>query len=177
MGKEEKISFRHLIKRDIPLLNEIRNECAKEYLHDSRTFTVEESVEWFEKTKPDFWAIELNSKMIGYFRLSNYSEANHNLYVGADLHKEHRGRGFAYQAYIQFIPFLFKEYDLHKISLEVLATNERAFNLYKKIGFKVEGIKREEVLKEGQYINSIVMSILKNEWKDKKGGKNNDRTI
>lgn len=170
--EKEKLSFRPLKKSDIPLLNEIRNECAGEYLHDSRTFTIEESLSWFEKTNPDFWAIILNNQMIGYFRISNHSKPNKNLYIGADLHKDWRGRDMAYKAYLKFIPFLFKEYKLHKITLEVLATNERALNLYKKLGFVTEGIKRQEVLKKGKYIDSIVMSILRTEWRN-----HYDRTI
>ena len=66
---------------------------------------------------------------------------------------------------MQFIPHLFEKLDLHKISLEVLATNNRAINLYKKVGFKEEGTKREEILKKDQWVDSIIMSILKPEWK------------
>ena len=31
-----------LSEADLPFLNEIRNECSNEFLHDSRTFTLEE---------------------------------------------------------------------------------------------------------------------------------------
>ncbi|GEM_PF-2023225 len=163
-AEKGKLWFRPLTESDIPLLNEIRNECAEAYLHDSRTFTVEQSLEWFRTTKPDFWAITLNDQMIGYFRLSNYSKVNGNIYVGADLHKNWRGKGLAYGAYLLFIPFLFERYELHKITLEVLETNARAMHLYKKLGFVEEGVKREEVLKKGKYIGSIVMSVLREEW-------------
>jgi len=184
-AEKGKLGFRPLTESDIPTLNEIRNECAEEYLHDSRTFTVEQSLEWFRTTKPDFWAITLGVQMIGYFRISNYSKVNRNLYVGADLHKDWRGRGLAYKAYLIFIPFILEKYELHKITLEVLATNTRALNLYKKLGFAEEGAKREEVLKKGKYVDSIVMSVLHDEWFSKnepssseKGGKtSNDRTV
>jgi RimJ/RimL family protein N-acetyltransferase len=49
--------------------------------------------------------------------------------------------------------------------LEVLSTNTRAYNLYKKIGFFEEGIKREEIFRNGIFIDSIIMAILKKEWK------------
>lgn len=167
--KERKLSFKPLTELHIPLLNEIRNECAEDYLHDSRRFTLEESLEWFKTTKPDYWAIILNDQMIGYFRISNHSKQNENLYIGCDLHKGWRGKGLGYQAYLQFVPFLFETYGLHKISLEVLATNIRALNLYKRLGFKVEGTKREEVLKKGMYLDSIIMSMLYTEWLNKTG--------
>jgi RimJ/RimL family protein N-acetyltransferase len=157
------IEFSELTYDDLSFLNEVRNECAQEYLHDSRIFTIEETKNWFISTKPDFWIIKLDGERVGYFRTSNYSNINKNIYIGADLHKNYRGKGIAYESYMMFIPFLFKEYNLHKISLEVLETNQRAIDLYKKIGFVIEGIRRDEVNKNGVWIGSIVMSILKNE--------------
>lgn len=157
------IEFRKLVTDDLLFLNKVRNECAKKYLHDSRTFTLEETVNWFNQKKPNFWTIWNNDVRIGYFRTSNYSAENKNIYVGADLHKNFRGKGLAYESYCKFLPFLFKEFDLHKISLEILETNEKAINLYKKLGFKIDGIKRDEILKNNAWVNSIVMSIMKNE--------------
>jgi HSP20 family molecular chaperone IbpA len=36
------ISFRRLKETDLEFLNEVRNHCAIEYLHDSRTFSLSE---------------------------------------------------------------------------------------------------------------------------------------
>ena len=63
-----------------------------------------------------------------------------------------------------FINFLFETLNFHKISLEVLSTNETAYNLYLKLGFIEEGKKRQEVLKDNVWVDSIIMSILKSEW-------------
>ena len=159
------MEFAKLTYDDLQFLNEVRNECAAEFLHNSSTFTLEQTQEWFDRTNPDFWIIWENGERIGYFRTSEWSLDNKNCYVGADLHKNFRSRGLAYEAYIKFLPFLFNYFALHKISLEVLETNERAIKLYEKIGFVREGIKREEVLKNDMWINSIIMSILENELK------------
>ena len=158
------IEFIKLTLDDLPFLTEVRNEYALEYLHDSRIFTLEETIDWFKKTNPMFWVIWYNNERIGYFRTSNYLPENKNIYIGADLHKDFCGKGLAYDSYVRFIQLIFEIYDLHKISLEVLSTNQRAINLYKKLGFKIEGVKREEVLKNGIWIDSILMSILKDEY-------------
>jgi RimJ/RimL family protein N-acetyltransferase len=157
--------FTLITKEDLPFLNETRNLVAEDYLHDSRKFSLEESIEWFKKTNPDYWMIKVAQESVGYFRLSNHSVQNKNIYIGADIHPEFQERGYAKEAYKNMITQLFEEYDLHKISLEVLATNYRAINLYEKLGFTREGVKREEVLKGNIYVDSIVMSILKYEWK------------
>ncbi|MFA5207179.1 MAG: GNAT family protein [Candidatus Paceibacterota bacterium] len=149
---------------DLSFLNEVRNECCEEYLHDSDKYTLKQTIDWFNKTKPMFWMIKFLGENVGYFRTSNYSIKNKNIYIGADLHKDYRGMGIAYASYCIFIPILFNKLNLHKISLEVLETNIRAISLYKKIGFIIEGIKREEVQKNGVWVNSIIMSILREEF-------------
>jgi len=159
------VTFRKLEYTDLQFLNEVRNSFAENFLHDSRTFTLRETEAWFQFSEPDFWIILKDEERIGYFRLSNYSKANKNIYIGADLHSNFHGKGYALEAYREFMQFLFKEYNLHKISLEVLATNTRAFNLYKRLGFIVEGTKRQEVLKGTTFVDSIIMSILKDEFK------------
>ena len=158
------IVFKRIKIGDLEFLNKVRNEYAKEYLHDSRSFTLEETINWYHKSNPDFWMIVLDNSVVGYFRLSNYSKENKNLYIGADIAKEYTGKGIAKEAYKKFIPYLFTIYSLNKISLEVLETNKRAINLYNKLGFKQEGIKRQEVLKEDRFIDSIIMSMLKKEY-------------
>jgi RimJ/RimL family protein N-acetyltransferase len=152
---------------DLTFLNGVRNLYAEEFLHDSRTFDLMATYAWFYNAKPDYWIIWEDDERAGYFRLSNHSKENRNLYIGADIHPGFAGRGLGYKAYKEFMEFLFSEeseYDLNKISLEVLATNSRAIYLYKKLGFVQEGCKRQEVLKGDTYVDSIIMSILKDEF-------------
>lgn len=157
------LHFEFFDKKDLKFINGVRNSHAMDYLHDSSVFTLEETKKWFQKTKSHFYIIKLNKDRVGYFRISNYSKKNKNLYIGADLHPEYTGQGLGYLAYKEFLPYVFEKYDLHKVMLEVLPTNERAINLYKKLNFKVDGVKREEVLKEGEWCDSIMMSVLKKE--------------
>ena len=158
------MKFTPIKKRDLLFLNEVRNSVAEDFLHDSRKFSLLETISWWENTNPDYWIIWLDDQRIGYFRLSNHSKANRNLYIGADIHKEFQGRGLGYRAYCEFLPKVFGIRDLNKLSLEVLATNDRAIHLYKKLGFVEEGVKRQEVKKGDIYIDSILMSILYTEW-------------
>jgi RimJ/RimL family protein N-acetyltransferase len=151
---------------EIKFINLIRNEYAEDYLHSSKKYSVNETFKWFFKNCPEYYIIYYSQIPVGYFRTSNYSNENNNIYIGADIHSDYCGLKLSYNSYIKFINQLFEEKKLNKISLEVLSTNTRAINLYKKLGFVVEGIRRQEVLKQDQYIDSIVMSILKSEWKE-----------
>jgi RimJ/RimL family protein N-acetyltransferase len=160
----EELIFNKITENDLQFLNDVRNGYCEEFLHNSNKFSLEETIKWFKETNPNYWVIYLNNDRIGYFRLSNYSKENKNIYIGADIHKNFTNSGLGYKSYKKFIPFLFKKMDLHKISLEVLSTNERAIHLYKKIGFITDGIKRDEIFKNGVWIDSIIMSILSDEY-------------
>ena len=48
----------------------------------------------------------------------------------------------------------------------VFSTNLRAINVYKKCGFKEEGVLRESIYLNGNFIDVILMSVLKNEYID-----------
>lgn len=48
--------------------------------------------------------------------------------------------------------------DIKKLTLNVLETNTKAIELYKRLGFEIEGIlKNDKILSDGEYYNTIVM--------------------
>ncbi|AKO92083.1 GNAT family N-acetyltransferase [Priestia filamentosa] len=52
------------------------------------------------------------------------------------------------------------ENNLHKLSLTVFASNEVAYQLYKKVGFEQEGIMKEQAYFHNEYVDEIYMSIF-----------------
>ena len=53
-----------------------------------------------------------------------------------------------------------KKSQLHRLELTVIEYNEQAVHLYKKMGFEVEGVKRNSLLIDGQYVNELYMAKL-----------------
>ena len=68
------------------------------------------------------------------------------------------------------LAFGFDELNLHRIYLEVLESNERATQLYEKLGFRHEGRLRHAQFKGGRYLDVIAMSILEDEWRARPAG-------
>lgn len=168
MKEIEVRKIRPLEYDDALVINKIRNQSS-EYLHDDRTFTLEQTVDWLRNTNPDWYAIEYKGEMVGYFRISNYSDVNKNLYIGADIEESMRGMGIGHDSYLIMMEKLFKERKLNKITLEVLDSNKRAHTLYIKLGFIEEGRKRQEIYRNGEWIDSIIMSITRKEFISKHG--------
>jgi len=155
------ISLRKIEYKDLEFVSEVRNECSFEFLHDSRTFTISETIEWFKNTNPYWFIIEIDNHKIGYFRTSNYEPEENSIHIGCDIHKEFRGKGYGYESYLAFIDFLYKEKNINTINLEVLSTNIVAKKLYQKLGFKNFEDKDTIIEKNGSLVKSEFWSLKK----------------
>ncbi len=168
IAKGNKVQLRYMEFDDLPFLITVRNN-SRNSLHDVQKFGLADAVKWWEETKPQYFIIELlDGTPVGYFRTSNWDiswGAARRIMIGADIHPDHRRKGYAFEAYKMFLSWMFESWEMNKVSLEVLSNNQGAITLYEKLGFVHEGIKREEVLRAGKYLDSIVMSILKSEFK------------
>lgn len=60
----------------------------------------------------------------------------------------------------------FETLNLHRLYLHVFGDNQRAIRSYEKAGFVHEGTLRDDMYKHGRYIDVLVMSILRDEWKE-----------
>jgi RimJ/RimL family protein N-acetyltransferase len=75
-----------------------------------------------------------------------------------------RDRGLGTEATRLIVGYGFGRLGLHRISLEVYAFNPRARRAYEKVGFRAEGVLRESLRYNGQWVDATVMSILAPEW-------------
>ena len=75
-----------------------------------------------------------------------------------------RDRGLGTEATRLIVGYGFARLALHRISLEVYAFNPRARRVYEKVGFRVEGVLRESLRYNGEWVDATVMSILASEW-------------
>ena|SRR3990167_7306223 len=164
--KENKLIIEPLTRQDLPFLNEVRN-LVREYLHDNREFSLDETNSWFRSLPPEnkYYLISIcregGQTPIGYFRTREYimpwvrqGKPCKCLEIGADLHPSFEGKGYAYRSYIQFLSEL-EGRGFECVSLQVLGSNSRAFNLYVKLGF-VCG-RSKAILRDGKFLISIKM--------------------
>ena len=77
--------------------------------------------------------------------------------------KDQWGHGFGTEAVALLCRHAFENLNLHRVSLSCYATNERGLRLYARVGFQVEGRRREQVFLQGRWVDEIVMGILRGE--------------
>lgn len=73
------------------------------------------------------------------------------------------GQGLAAEAIRLICRHGFAQLQLNRIELGVLETHHAAIRLYEKMGFQREGLKRNHIYKHGQYVNVVLMGMLKGE--------------
>lgn len=121
-----------------------------------------------KKTKDTFhFCIDTkDGKHIGVISLENINQRNKNASFGIMIgEKKYWSKGFGSDACNTILNFGFKKLGLHRVELDVYSYNKRAYGLYKKLGFKREGVKREHNFWNGKFWDTYIMSVLETEWK------------
>ena len=80
-----------------------------------------------------------------------------------------QGQGYGYDIRKLILKYAFKELSLNKVFAYVWEENTPMFNLNKKVGFKVEGLLRDDIFSHGELRNRYIMGILKEEFLSKYG--------
>jgi RimJ/RimL family protein N-acetyltransferase len=75
-----------------------------------------------------------------------------------------QGRGLGTEATRLIVGYGIEKLGLHRISLGVYAFNPRAQRAYEKAGFTTEGVLRDALLWDGEWVDEIVMSVLAQDW-------------
>lgn len=76
-------------------------------------------------------------------------------------------KGYGAQAMRLMVRYGFNSLNLNRIYLNVFETNQRGIRCYQKAGFVSEGRLRQAIFQDGQYIDMLVMSVLRSEWSDR----------
>ena len=83
-----------------------------------------------------------------------------------------RGRGIGTEATRLIVGYAIEQLGLHRIQLEAYADNHRALRVYEKVGFVVEGVRREVQVRDGEWADEVLMAVLDHEWAVHRGHPN-----
>ncbi|MBM7647601.1 RimJ/RimL family protein N-acetyltransferase [Bacillus ectoiniformans] len=117
-----------------------------------------------ESRKNLFLVAEVNGRVIGFSRCegSDLKRFSHKVEFGICVLKEYWGYRVGTNLLIESIQWADVN-NIKKITLSVLETNDQAIKLYKKYGFEVEGIlKQDKRLSDGKYYDTVMMG----RWND-----------
>ena len=111
------------------------------------------------RRKNQYWYVaEENGKVIGLGILMNHGNLRkkHVGVITLMVNSDYQNKGIGSLLMDKLIN-LSESLNIIRLELCVFRDNYKAINLYKKFGFKEEGIKVKSALKNGEYIDEIMM--------------------
>ncbi len=166
----DKVVLRAIEPSDGQLLKDLINDPETEYMLGGWSFPVSTQVQtdWIAGLKNDIHTlrciIELMEEnvAIGTVMLSDIDYKNGNAQVHIKISGNGlRGKGYGHDAINTIVKYAHSELRLTCIYANVSSHNVASLNLFTKCGFIKEGLLRKRLFKRGNFIDVVVLSILK----------------
>ena len=148
------------------------NPELRQYFREHREISKEMQERWFtervnSQNQVDFEIHDISTgNLIGHCGLYYIDWINRNaeftVYIG-DMN--YRNGGFGSDTLRLLFEYGFSALNLHRIWAEVYSNNT-AIDIYRRLGFIDEGVKRQHHFDAGRYIDSHMLGLLNTEWKE-----------
>jgi RimJ/RimL family protein N-acetyltransferase len=175
----EKVRLRPVERADLPRYVEwFADPEVRDGLSMHLGFSLAQEEQWFEsalKREPNEQPFALDAKtpdgwtLIGNMGFHEIDWRNRHAEFGIVIgDKNFWGQGYGTDAVKTLAHFGFAELNLERIWLRVFDNNSRAIRCYEKAGFKLEGRLRRSRYHDGQYDDTLIMALLRDEWEASK---------
>lgn len=184
MLRANKVYLRRLEETDLP--------TTLKWINDPEIMVVmgvrgprssQEQREWYDKIASSstniVFAICLitDDRYIGNVSLFAIDPFDRNAGITVFIGEEKdRGHGYGYEAVELVIEYGFAYLNLNKIHCRSNVDKLPALRIYERLGFAREGLLRQHSFQYGEYVDKVVLGILKDEYnqqkdRDKNGGR------
>jgi UDP-4-amino-4,6-dideoxy-N-acetyl-beta-L-altrosamine N-acetyltransferase len=139
---------------------------VRRYMYTTQKIPLEEHRLWFERALQDqgrlLLIFELEGQPRGYVQITGISPGgigDWGFYVAPDAGKG-TGRALGNTA----LNYAFNELGLHKVCGRALDYNERSIRFHRALGFKQEGVLRDQHFDGVRYHDVVCFGLLHDEW-------------
>jgi RimJ/RimL family protein N-acetyltransferase len=148
------------------LLGLITDETTRPFLGNRAADTRERVLADIERSQREpeayGWFVgEVDGEPVGCVAFERVSE-QHRIAEGGRfvIDPRFRGRGYGDALARAFQRHLLRDLDFHRIELKVYGFNERALAHAERVGYVREGVKRRAYLKDGEWVDAVLFSLL-----------------
>jgi UDP-4-amino-4,6-dideoxy-N-acetyl-beta-L-altrosamine N-acetyltransferase len=158
---------------DVEAVRVMRNHPeVRRYMYTDHQILEEEHRNWLNMLKSnqstEVFVVYRDQQPLGVVSLSKISRQHATSDWAYYLDPEEQGGGVGVLVEYALLEYAFGAVRLQKLNCEVLATNPRVVNLHKKFGFKEEGVRRSNIVKDGQRIDVHLLGETFDEWEEGK---------
>jgi RimJ/RimL family protein N-acetyltransferase len=150
---------------DLKWVAEERNDPeVRKWFRQSELLSIEQQSLWFNTTDMrSYVAVDDDGHNIGVLSLSYIDPIARKCEFSIMIIPEYRGKGYGKKALWELLLHAFYDLNMEQVYSDVFATNP-ALDKYIKWGFKEYGKLPNWYYKNGQYIDSVIISITKDEY-------------
>ncbi|MGE7773209.1 GNAT family N-acetyltransferase [Chitinophaga sp. NPDC101104] len=110
------------------------------------------------------FGIWYNDALCGVIDLHGWDHILQKAEIGYWLGNVHQGKGIVTEACRGLVAYAFSTLRLNKLEVRFVLQNEKSAQIPIKLGFTREGILRESAKLHGQYVDMVVMGMLRHDW-------------
>ena len=148
----------------------INDPEVRQYLKRFLPTSKQTESEWLDslgkKTDDIVLAIEtLDGKFIGTMGLHKIDWKDRTAITGALIgDKTYWGKGYGTDAKMVLLDYAFNQLGLRKICSSVLPFNKRSLRYNLHCGYKVEGIQKKQIFRDGKYRDKLLLAVFQEDW-------------
>lgn len=144
-------------------------ESIRKYMYDDSIISEENHKKWLTSLKTNnnrfVFVIYFEDREIGVISIDNIDYVNKKCEWAFYIFDPNlRGKGIGKRLEISMIDYIFNELKMEKLNCAVLANNLNVVEMHKHFGFQVEGIIRQNYIKDNERIDVYLLGMLKEEW-------------
>lgn len=165
----DKVNLRTIEEEDIEFLRDnINRKEIRTHLTARKPVNLNQEKEFFEEVISSddnvHLAISSNQEMIGIISLEENGKDIRVAEIGIWIDSEHHGNGYGTETVDLVTSYGFNELNYHRITARAHEENKGSQRIWEKLGFTKEGELREQVYREGEFINTYLYGVLEHEW-------------
>lgn len=170
-GKD--VVLRPIEEKDLPsLIRWSEDPKLRRLIGETAPMTRVEAEAFLERTRTDesrrWFAVTVDGRLIGETGLLRIFPEWRTTDMSVILAEE-RGKGYGTQVGELMLDLAFRELGMHRVAVGVVGFNEVALGFWESLGFKREGIQRDGYLVDDGYHDFVMMCLLEEEWRERKG--------
>lgn len=167
-----KVMLRGMVPEDLDTLFEwMQDADLLRLINRTKKTSPESHYAWYQRSLSDegqlIFSIELKETgaFIGQCGLKHIDlksrKAELWIFIGD---RESRGCGYGYDAVRGVLWYAFNEKGLNRVTVYVVSYNADVCRFYERLGFRHEGVFRQDVSVDGHFYDTVHMAVLKEEY-------------
>lgn len=130
---------------------------------------------WYQSGTGFRWGLErrYDKRLIGTCGLFRWNKSWRNCVIGYEIAPDCRAQGYMREALEAVLGYGFNLMHLHRIQAETHPDNSASIGLAMRLGFRFEGVHREQAFWSGRFHDLNCYSLLEREWRAQQASQKN----